>query len=123
MLERRSLTGARWALSEASSTRVEALRRNTGLSQTAAQVLALRWDGDSEREADQWLFTVEGEEELQLPGGALRALKLVRNPRKEFDQKVELWLAPGMDYVPVRLRLTQANGDWLEQQWSGTDRG
>lgn len=75
------------------------------------------------READQWLFTVEGEEELQLPGGTLRALKLVRNPRKEFDQKVELWLAPGMDYVPVRLRLTQANGDWLEQQWSGTDRG
>ena len=45
------------------------------------------------------------------------------NPRKEFDIKVELWLAPGMDYVPVRLRLTQPNGDWLDQQWSSTDRG
>jgi hypothetical protein len=77
----------------------------------------------STREADQWIFTVEGEEELALPGGSMKAIKLIRNPRKEFDQKVELWLAPGMDYVPVRLRLTQANGDWLDQQWSATDRG
>lgn len=77
----------------------------------------------SAREADQWLFTVEGEEDLQLPGGPVKALKLIRNPRKEFDQKVELWLAPDMDYVVVRLRLTQPNGDWLDLQWSTTDRG
>lgn len=77
----------------------------------------------STRDAEAWQFTVEGEEALQLPGGALRALKLIRNPRKAFDQKVELWLAPAMDYVPVRLRLTQPNGDWVDQQWSSTDRG
>jgi hypothetical protein len=75
------------------------------------------------RDAEPWHFTVEGEETLQLPGGTLSALKLTRNPRKEFDQRVELWLAPGMDYVPVRLRLTQPNGDWVDQQWSSTDRG
>ena len=77
----------------------------------------------STREAEPWLFTVEREEELQLPGGTLRGLKLTRNPRREFDQKIELWLAPGMDYVPVRLRLTQPNGDSVDQQWSSTDRG
>jgi hypothetical protein len=77
----------------------------------------------STRDAEVWQFTVEGEEALQLPGGELRALKLIRNPRKEFDQKIELWLAPGMDYVPVRLRLTQPNGDWVDQQWSSTDKG
>ena len=75
------------------------------------------------RDAETWLFTVEGAETLQLPGGTLQALKLTRNPRKEFDQRVELWLAPSMDYVPVRLRLTQPNGDWVDQQWSSTDRG
>ena len=74
------------------------------------------------RAAESWVFTVEGDEALQLPGGTVPALKLTRNPRKEFDQKVELWLAPGMDYVPVRLRLTQPNGDWVDQQWSATDR-
>ena len=57
------------------------------------------------------------------PAEMCATLKLTRNPRKEFDIKVELWLAPGMDYVPVRLRLTQPNGDWLDQQWSSTDRG
>ena len=77
----------------------------------------------STRDAEVWQFTVEGEERLQLPGGELDALKLIRNPRKEFDQKIELWLAPGMDYVPVRLRLTQPNGDWVDQQWSSTDKG
>jgi hypothetical protein len=76
----------------------------------------------STRDAEVWQFTVEAEEELVLPGGKQRTLKLVRTPRKPFDQTVELWLAPGMDYVPVRVRLTQANGDRLDQQWAGTDR-
>ena len=74
-------------------------------------------------DAEEWVFSVEGEEDLQLPGGALRALKLVRMPRKEYDQKVELWLAPRMDYAPVRLRLTNPNGDAVDQRWSSTDRG
>jgi hypothetical protein len=75
------------------------------------------------REAEPWTFVVEGPEQLQLPGGRVPAIKLTRSPRKEFDLKVELWLAPGMDYVPVRLRLTQPNGDSVDQQWSSTDRG
>jgi hypothetical protein len=75
------------------------------------------------QEAQGWEFTVEGTEQLHLPGGSVAALKLIRNPRKEYDQKVELWLAPRMDYVPVRLRLTQPNGDSVDQQWSSTDRG
>jgi len=73
-------------------------------------------------EAREWAFTVEGEEQLQLPGGELAALKLTRPPRAEFDQRIEVWLAPGQAYVPVRLRLTQPNGDWTDHQWSATDR-
>ena len=74
-------------------------------------------------DAEPWIFNVEGDDELVLPGGKLTALRLTRAPRKEFDLKVELWLAPGMDYAPVRLRLTQPNGDSVDQQWSSTDRG
>lgn len=76
----------------------------------------------STHDAEPWVFTVEGDDGLKLPGGAVQATKLVRNPRREYDTKVELWLAPGQDYAPVRLRLTQPNGDWVDQQWSGTDR-
>lgn len=74
------------------------------------------------READAWTFHVRGEEDLALPGGAMRALKLERLPRKEFDQRIELWLAPGLAYAPVRLRLTNPDGGWVDQRWSSTDR-
>lgn len=73
-------------------------------------------------DADRWEFHVGAEEDLKLPGGEVRALRLERLPRHEHDQRLELWLAPGWDYAPVRLRLTDSDGEWLEQQWSGTDR-
>ncbi|WP_445322952.1 DUF3108 domain-containing protein [Ramlibacter sp. AN1133] len=75
------------------------------------------------READTWVFAVEGEEDLALPGGNVRALKLQRLPRRDYDQKVEVWLAPRMDYLPVRLRLTNPNGDTVDNRWSSTDKG
>jgi hypothetical protein len=74
------------------------------------------------RDAQPWLFTVEGDEALDLPGGRVATLKLVRLPRGDYDIRVELWLGTAMDYVPVRIRLTQANGDFVDQQWTSTDR-
>jgi hypothetical protein len=76
----------------------------------------------STSEVENWVFTVEGDEELELPMGRMPGLKLQRMPRREHDTKVELWLAPGMDYAPVRLRLTTPNGDSVDQRWSGADR-
>lgn len=72
------------------------------------------------RNADTWLFTVGGPETLALPGGEQATLKLVRNPRQEFDQKVELWLAPALGYLPARLRITEHNGDFIDQKWLAT---
>lgn len=71
----------------------------------------------SAREAEVWLLTVGELETLQLPGGEVQAVKLTRNPRRVFDQTAELWLAPSMGYLPVRLRITQSNGDFVDQQW------
>lgn len=73
------------------------------------------------RDADTWLFTVGKEETLTLPGGQQATLKLMRNPRQEFDQTVELWLAPALDYLPARLRITEPNGDFVDQKWLATD--
>ncbi len=68
----------------------------------------------SARSADRWAFTVEGPETLDLPAGPTPALKLLRLPRKDYDQKAELWVAPGLGYLPVRIKLTQANGDFAD---------
>ncbi len=70
------------------------------------------------RDADTWTFRVEGEEKMALPYGELNTLKLTRQPRREFDQKVELWYAPSLGYLPVRSRITQQNGDFIDQQLS-----
>lgn len=73
------------------------------------------------RDADTWLFTVGRAETLTLPGGEQATLKLVRNPRQEFDQKVELWLAPALGYLPARIRITEPNGDFIDQKWLATE--
>lgn len=73
------------------------------------------------RDAAMWLFTVQGPETLALPGGELPSVKLVRNPRQEYDQKVELWLAPALGYLPARIRITEQNGDTIDQQWLATE--
>jgi hypothetical protein len=73
------------------------------------------------RDAEVWLFTVERQETLRLPGGEQGTLKLVRHPRRQFDQEVAIWLAPSMNWLPVRLRITEPNGDYLDQKWESTE--
>lgn len=68
------------------------------------------------RDADSWTFVVEAEEKLDLPYGELATLKLSRQPRREFDQKIEIWYAPALGYLPVRSKITQHNGDFVDQQ-------
>lgn len=70
------------------------------------------------RDADTWTFTVETEEKLQLPAGEFATIKLSRKPRREYDQKVEVWYAPSLGYLPVRNRITQQNGDFVDQNLS-----
>lgn len=72
------------------------------------------------RDADTWMFVVDSSETLSLPGGMQASLKLTRKPRQAYDQKVELWLAPSLGYLPARIRVTEANGDYIDQQWLST---
>ncbi len=68
------------------------------------------------RDAEVWLFTVNGPETLSLTNGQIDTIKVSRNPRKEFDQTVEVWFSPSQQYLPVRLKITQANGDFVDQR-------
>ena len=74
------------------------------------------------RAADNWTFLVEGPELLNLPFGETATVKLSRQPRRDYDQKVEIWFAPALDYLPVRNRITQANGDFVDQELSDLTR-
>lgn len=69
-----------------------------------------------QRDAERWSFKVVGEEKLGTPLGELRALHIVRAPPPDAQsQKLDLWLAPGLEWYPVKLRFTDADGDYIEQ--------
>jgi hypothetical protein len=69
------------------------------------------------RDADLWLFTLGGTDTQTLPGGSLEAIKLTRNPRQAYDQQVDIWLAPSLGYLPARIRITEASGDYVDLKW------
>lgn len=74
------------------------------------------------RQVDTWTFTVEAEETLSLPAGDVATLKLIRKPQRDYDQTVEIWFAPSMDYLPVRSRITQQNGDFIDQKLRAVEK-
>jgi hypothetical protein len=73
-----------------------------------------------QKDADTWTFSVAGPEELTLPQGTVTAIKLTRDPRQAFDQRVEAWFAPSLAYWPVRIKVTQQSGDYIDQQLSSS---
>ncbi|UUZ65168.1 DUF3108 domain-containing protein [Polaromonas sp. P1-6] len=61
---------------------------------------------------------MEAEEKINLPFGELATIKLTSQPRREFDQKAEIWYAPSLGYLPVRNKITRFNGEFIDQQLS-----
>jgi Protein of unknown function (DUF3108) len=59
--------------------------------------------------AETWEFGVQGEGSVALPAATLQALKLTRLPRSEYDQRIDIWLAPSLGYLPVRIRQSSAS--------------
>lgn len=72
----------------------------------------------SSRDADLWRFVVKKNEVLDLPVGAMDTVHLVREALHAYDNRVEVWLAPRLGHLPVRILWTQANGDVVDQQLS-----
>lgn len=64
-------------------------------------------------DADVWAFQVVGTEDVTTGDATVRAIKLLREPRKPHDTRVEVWLAPSLHHLPARARLT-SEGSSLE---------
>jgi Protein of unknown function (DUF3108) len=71
-------------------------------------------------DAEPWILKVEGGEVLSLSNGQIDTIKVSRAPRREFDRRVEFWLAPSLDYLPARIKLTEPNGDYVDNLLSST---
>ena len=81
---------------------------------TEGQTLSLPVSGSSS--TDTWHFDIGPETTLDLPAGPLLTRLLTRQPRREGDTKVQIWLAPTLENLPVRIRLSESNGDFIDQR-------
>lgn len=62
-----------------------------------------------------WRYVIEGEEQLDTPMGPLAAWHL--RPLAEntgSDLRAEVWLAPSLQYLPVRLMIRQDDQTWID---------
>ena len=64
-----------------------------------------------ERDASVYTFVVVGQEEIETKLGKLQTWRLSRPPKPgSYNSRLDVWLAPGRGWYPVRIRNTEASG-------------
>jgi len=68
------------------------------------------------RDAEPWTFKVVKREKIQTGMGELDTLLVARQPRGEGKTEgVDIWLAPGQEWYPVRIRFRDDDREAIEQ--------
>jgi hypothetical protein len=68
------------------------------------------------RDAEPWIFKVANVENVQTGQGNVSAVHLVKAPPPDAQgQQVDIWLAPSLEWYPVRVRFSDNDGDYVEQ--------
>jgi Protein of unknown function (DUF3108) len=76
-------------------------------------------------DVEPWRFEVLRHEALELPAGTVaRALRLRREPTRPYDTRVEVWLDPACQHLPVRAVFTTLpGGQPLQRELAALDSG
>jgi hypothetical protein len=75
------------------------------------------------RDAEAWTFKVVGREKVQTGLGSVEAVHLSKSPPADYpDQRLDLWLAPSKQWYPVKLRLEEDDGEFVEQTLDKIER-
>jgi hypothetical protein len=76
-----------------------------------------------ERDAEPWTFKVIKREKIVTPKGEFNAVHVFRAPPPDSQgQKLDIWLAPTLEWYPVRLRFTDADGEYIEQSLEAVNK-
>jgi hypothetical protein len=68
------------------------------------------------RDAAWWTFKVVNREAVRTGVGEVEAVHIVRTPLPDNkDQTLDIWLAPGKEWYPVKLRFTDNDNESIEQ--------
>ncbi len=78
----------------------------------------------SHRNGEAWTFSVQEKQKLRTALGEMDSLHLVYQPPEASGApRVDIWLAPSLDWFPVRIRYSEPNGDSIEQAIESIKKG
>jgi hypothetical protein len=67
-----------------------------------------------------WPIEVIGNETVRTRAGFVDARHFMRLPRRDGDRRrIDVWLAPSLGWLPVRILQTEPNGTQIELLWRG----
>ena len=97
--------------------------------QMAAAVVAQNFKTDTElniqtatsRDAVNWRLTYKSDEPIEVKGERLETQKWVCLPRGKYDSQIELWLSKSHGGMPVRIKITQVSGNFIDMEMSSTE--
>lgn len=111
----------------------EVLQRPPGVQDAASQFVQLTWlfttqpqrlrRGESvpltlalPRRVDPWIYEVLEHETLATPAGAFEVVHVQprRPARPSTELSAEVWLAPRLQFLPVRIRIRQDEETWID---------
>lgn len=65
--------------------------------------------------ADRWVYDIGPTEQLYLPVGAVDAFHVrPRRPAASGELSVQMWMAPNLQMMPVRIRIEQDTETWID---------
>lgn len=74
-------------------------------------------DNDS---GENWPIETIGDETIRTSQGYVSARHFMRLPRHDGDRRrIDVWLAPSLGWLPVRIMQTEPNGTEIELVWRG----
>lgn len=69
-----------------------------------------------QRDAEAWTFKVIKHEKITTGAGEMDALHIFREPPANAkEQQLDIWLAPSLEWYPIRIRFTDPNNDFVDQ--------
>ena len=73
------------------------------------------------RDAVNWTITFQSTEEIVVDGKKLETQRWVCLPRGKYDSQIELWLSPAHGGLPLRIKISQVNGNVIDMDMRNTE--
>lgn len=75
------------------------------------------------RDAEPWTFRVIDQPAIDSAMGNVKTVHIVREPPPDSrSQRLDIWLAPSLDWYPVKLRFSEVSDEYVEQTLQHVNR-